>query len=126
MVKGKHLSQDEYDDDIDDNVDDKDEIEVEEEDFSNEDDKRQTSTVEDDDTDPWAKLREESVNDLNTAWEEQVAQYTMQGLLKNDAEHQASSLLLPAYRRRPRNLYLDYLKWHQVLKTDPVHCLCTA
>lgn len=115
MVKGKHLSQDEYDDDIDDNVDDKDEIEVEEEDCSDEDDKRKTSTVENDDTDPWDKLCEESVNDLNTAWEEQVAQYTMQGFLKNDAEHQASSLLLPAYRRRPRNLYLDYLKWHKVL-----------
>ena len=137
------LSQDEYDDNVYDDVDkdeteveeedfsDKDdqsmtstaidETEAEEEDFSDEDDKSTTSTIEDNDTDPWDKLREESVNDLNTAWEEQVEQYTTQGLLKNDAEHRASNLLLPAYRKRLRVLYLDYLKWYQVLKTDPVH-----
>ena len=136
-------SQDEYDDDVYDDVDkdeteveeedfsDKDnqsmtsavndETEAEEEDFSDEDDKSTTSTVEDNDIDPWDKLREETVNDLNTALEEQVEQYTMQGLLKNDAEHRASSLLLPVYRKRLRVLYLDYLKWHEVLKTDPVH-----
>ena len=100
-------SQDKYDDDVYDDVDkdeteveeedfsDKDnqsmtsavndETEAEEEDFSDEDDKSTTSTVEDNDIDPWDKLREETVNDLNTAWEEQVEQYTMQGLLKNDA-----------------------------------------
>ena len=61
------------------------------------------------------------MNDLNTAWEEQVEQYTMQDMLRNAAEHRASSLLIPAYRKRLRILYLDYLKWHQVLKTDPVH-----
>ena len=142
-IQEDNLSQDEYDDDAYDDVDKdeteveeedfsdkdnksttsvvKDETEAEEEDFSDEDDKSTTSTVEDNDTDPWDKLREESVNDLNTAEEEQVEQYTMQGLLKNDAEHRASSLLLPAYRKRLRILYLDYLKWHQVLKTDPVH-----
>ena len=64
-----------------------DETDAEETDFSEEDDKITISTVEDNDTDPWEKLREESVNDLNTAWEEQVDQYTMQGLFKNDAEH---------------------------------------
>ena len=63
-------SQDEYDDDIDDNVDDQDGMEDEEEDFSDEDDQSITSAVEDDDTDPWDKLREEAVNDLNTVWEE--------------------------------------------------------
>ena len=130
-------SQDEYDDDVYHDVDkdeteveeedfsDKDnqsmtsvvndETEAEEEDFSDEDDKSTTSTVEDNNTDP------DTVNNLNTAWEEQVKQYTMQGLLKNDAEHRASSLLLPAYRKRLRVLYLDYLKWHQGLKTYSVH-----
>lgn len=78
-------------------------MEVEEEDFSDNDDKSTTSAVKDDDTDPWDKLRKEAVNDLNTAWEEQVEQYTMQGLQKNDAEHRASSALLPAYRKRLQN-----------------------
>ena len=142
QLHGDSLSQDEYDDDVYENVDkgeteveedfsDKDnqsmtssvvdETEAEETDVSDEDDKTVISTVEDNDTDPWEKLREESVSDLNTTWEEQVEQYTMQGLLKNDAEHRASSLLLPAYRKRLRVLYLDNLKWHQALKTDPVH-----
>ena len=98
-----------------------DETQAEEEDFSDEDDKSTTSTIDDNDTDPWHKLREESVNDLNPAWEEQVEQYITQGLLKNEAERRASNHLLPAYRKRLRVLYLDYLKWHQVLKTDPVH-----
>ena len=112
-------TQDEYDDDVDDNVDDQDEMEDEEEEFSDEEDS--TSAVEDDDTDPWDKLREEAVNDLNTVWEEQVEQYITQGLQKNDAELQASSLLLPAYRKRLRIFYLQYLKWYHALKTDPVH-----
>ena len=97
-------TQDEYDDDVDDdvddNVDDQDEMEDEEEELSDEEDQSSTSAVEDDDTDPWDKLREEAVNDLNTVWEEQVEQYITQGLQKDDAELQASSLLLPAYRKR--------------------------
>ena len=112
-------TQDDYDDDVDDNVDDQDEIEDEEEEFSDEEDS--TSAVEDENTDPWDKLREEAVNDLNTAWEEQVEQYITQGLQKDDAELQASSLLLPAYRKRLRIFYLQYLKWFHALKTDPVH-----
>ena len=114
-------TQDEYDDDVDDNVDDQDEMVDEEEEFSDEEDQSTTGAVEDDDTDPWDKLREEAVNDLNTAWEEQVEQYITQGLQKDDAELQASSLLLPAYRKRLRIFYLQYLKWYHVLKTDPVH-----
>ena len=112
-------TQDDYDDNVDDNVDDQDEMEDEEEEFSDEEDS--TSAVEDDDTDPWDKLREEAVNDLNAAWEEQVEQYITQGLQKEDAELQASSLLLPAYRKRLRIFYLQYLKWFHALKTDPVH-----
>ena len=96
-------------------------MEDEEKDFSDEDDQRTTSAVEDDDTDTWDKLREEAVNDLNTAWEEQVEQYITQRLQKDDAELQASTLLLPAYRRRLRIFYLQYLKWYHALKTDPVH-----
>ena len=112
-------TQDDYNDNVDDNVDDQDEMEDEEEEFSDEEDS--TSAVEDDDTDPWDKLREEAVNDLNAAWEEQVEQYITQGLQKDDAELQASSLLLPAYRKRLRIFYLQYLKWFHALKTDPVH-----
>ena len=114
-------TQDEYDDDVDENVDDQDEMEDDEEDFSDEDDQSTTSAVEDDDTDPWDKLREEAVNDLNTVWEEQVEQYITQGLQKDDAELQATTQLLPAYRKRLRTFYLQSLKWYQVLKTDPVH-----
>jgi len=132
-IHEESLSQDEYDDNVD---VDKDETKVEEEDISDkddesmtcvaidktkaeeedsidEDDKSTTSTIEDNDTDPWDKVRVEPLNDLNTAWGEQVEQYTTLGLLKNDAEHRASNLLLPAYRQRLRVLYLDYLKWHQ-------------
>ena len=114
-------TQDECDYDVDDNVHDQDEIVDEEEEFSDKEDQSTTSAVEDDDTDPWDKLREEAVNDLNTAWEEQVEQYITQGLQKDDAELQASSLLLPAYRKRLRIVYLQYLKWYHALKTDPVH-----
>ena len=114
-------TQDDYDDDVDDNVDDQDEMEDEEEELSDDEDQSSTSAVEDDDTDPWDKLREEAVNDLNTVWEEQVEQYITQGLQKDDAELQASSLLLPAYRKRLRVFYLQYLKWFHALKTDPVH-----
>jgi len=104
-----NLSQDEYDDNVYDDVD-KDETEVEEEDFSDkkdesmtsatidereaeeedcsdEDDKSTTCTIEDNDTDPWEKLRVESLIDLNMAWEEQVEQYTTQGLLNNGPIH---------------------------------------
>ena len=114
-------TQDDYDDEVDDNVDDQDEMEDKEEEFSDEEDQSTTSAVEDDDTDPWDKLREEAVNDLNTAWEEQVEQYTTHGLQKDDAELQASSLLFPAYRKRLRIFYLQYLKWYHALKTDSVH-----
>ena len=60
-------------------------------------------------------------NDLNTSREEQVDPYIAQGLSKEEAEFQASILLLSAYRKRLRILYLQYLKWYRVLKTDHVH-----
>ena len=100
----------------DENTDD--ESENEEDDRSDEDN---DSTTTDDDTDPWDELSEEAIIDLNSSWEEQVEQYITQGLSKEDAEFQTSTLLLPAYRKRLRFLYLHYLKWYRVLKTDPVH-----
>ena len=109
----------EYDED-DENTDD--ESEKEEEDRSDED--NESTTTDDnknDDIDPWDKLREEAIIDLNSSWEEQVEQYITQGLSKEDAEFQTSTLLLPTYRKRLRFLYLHYLKWYRVLKTDPVH-----
>ena len=114
-------TQDEYDDDIDGNVDGQNEMEDEEEDFSDEDGQSTTSAVEDDETDPWDKLREEAVNDLNTVWEEQIQQYITQDLQKNDAELQETTLLLTVYRNRLPTFYLHSLKWYHVPKTDPVH-----
>ena len=44
-----------------------------------------------------------------------------QCLLKDDAQAQASNLLLPVYRKKLRHLYLHYLRWYRNLKTDAVH-----
>ena len=46
------------------------------------------------------KLREEVINDLYSAWEEQVQENLRQGLQNDDAEVQASNRLLPVYRRK--------------------------
>ena len=44
------------------------------------------SDTENDEVDPWDKLREEAINDLNSAWEEEVQENLRQGLQKDDAE----------------------------------------
>ena len=75
----------------------------------------------DDEVDPWDKLSEEVINDLNSAWEEQVRENLRQGLQKDDAEIQASNRLLPDYRKKLWHLHLQYLSWYYDLKTDPVH-----
>ncbi|KAL9962342.1 hypothetical protein ACROYT_G031436 [Oculina patagonica] len=127
---GNNLSQDdeepeeeyhEVDDDIDGKSENEDGDEEEEEDHSDEDNESTTANDENDDIDPWDKLREESIIDLKSSLVEQVEQYLTQGLSKEDAKFQASTLLLPAYRKRLRLLYLHYLKWYRVLKTDPTH-----
>ena len=79
------------------------------------------SDTENDEVDPWNKLREEAINDLNSAWEEEVQENLRQGLIKDDAETQASHRLLPVNRKKLRHLYLQYLRWYHDLKTDPVH-----
>ncbi|XP_015753238.1 PREDICTED: tumor rejection antigen P815A-like [Acropora digitifera] len=79
------------------------------------------SDTENDEVDPWNKLREEAINDLNSAWEEEVQENLRQGLIKDDAEIQASLRLLPVYRKKLRHLHLQYLRWYHDLKTDPVH-----
>ena len=108
-----------------DDIDDKDESDEEDDDENDKgDDKEDESTdsdSEDAGSDPWDKLRGEAIRDLNSVWEEQVEEYMVQGFRKQDAEAQASNLLLPAYRKRLRTLYLHYLKWNCDLKTDPVH-----
>ncbi|XP_044168193.1 nonsense-mediated mRNA decay protein 2-like [Acropora millepora] len=79
------------------------------------------SDTENDEVNPWDKLREEAINDLNSAWEEEVQENLHQGLQKDDAEIQASHRLLPVYRKKLRHLYLQHLRWYHDLKTDPVH-----
>ena len=112
--------EDEYDDA--DDIDDKDESGEEDNDTEDDDgDESTDSDNKDDDSDPWGKLREEAVRDLNSVWEERVEELMMQGLPNEDAEARASNLLLPAYQKRLRTLYLHYLKWYCDLKTDPVH-----
>ena len=102
-------------------ADDHDEDE-EESDGGEETDNGETgSDTENDEVDPWNKLREEAINDLNSAWEEEVQENLRQGLQKDDAEIQASYRLLPVYRKKLRHLYLQYLRWYHDLKTDPVH-----
>ena len=107
--------EDEYDDA--DDIDDKDESDEEDNDTEDDDEDESTDSAnEDDDIDPWDKLREEAVRDLNSVWEERVEELMMQGLPKEE-----SNLHLPAYQKRLRTLYLHYLKWYCDLKTDPVH-----
>ena len=79
------------------------------------------SDTENDEVDPWDKLREEVINDLNSAQEEQVQENLRPGLPKDNAQIQASNRLLPVYRKKLRHLYLQYLRWYHDLKTDPVH-----
>ena len=79
------------------------------------------SDTENDEVETWNKLREEAINDLYSAWEEEVQENLCQGLQKDDAEIQASHRLLPVYRKKLRHLYLQYLRWYHDLKTDPVH-----
>ena len=79
------------------------------------------SDTENDEVDPWDKPREEAINDLNSAWEEEEQENLRRGLQKDDAEIQASHRLLPVYRKKLRHLYLQYVRWYHDLKTDPVH-----
>ncbi|XP_068675530.1 protein SDA1 homolog [Montipora foliosa] len=79
------------------------------------------SGTENEENDPWDKLREEVISDLNSAWEGQVQENLRQGLPKDDAQVQAANHLLPVYRKKLRHLYLQYVRWYHDLKTDPVH-----
>ncbi|XP_044170112.1 secreted acidic protein 1B-like [Acropora millepora] len=102
---------------VDDHDDDEEEGDGEEETDNGE----TGSDTENDEVDPWDKLREEAIIDLNSAWEEEVQENLRQGLQKGDAEIQASHRLLPVYRKKLRHLYLQYVRWYHDLKTDPVH-----
>ena len=104
-------------DEADDHDDDEEEVDGEEETGNGE----TGSDTENDEVGPRDKLREEVINDLNSAWEEQVQENLRQGLQKDDAEIQASNRMLPVYRKKLRHLYLQYLRWYHDLKTDPVH-----
>ena len=65
-------------DEADDHDDDK-----EEGDDGEETDKGETgSDTENDEVDPWDKIREEAINDLNSAWEEEVQENLRRGLQK--------------------------------------------
>ena len=65
------------------------------------------SDTENDEVNPWNKLREEAINDLNSAWEEEVHENLRQGLQKDDAEIQASHRPLPVYRKKLRHLFYN-------------------
>ena len=73
------------------------------------------SDTENDEVDTWNKLRAEAINDLNSAWEEEVQENLRRGLQKGDAGIQASHCLLPVYRKKLRHLYLQYRRWYHDL-----------
>ena len=93
-----------------DEADDHDDDEEEGDDGEETDNGETGSDTENDEVDPWDKLREEAINDLNSAWEEEVQENLRQGLEKDDAEIQASHPLLPVYRKKLRHLYLQYVR----------------
>ena len=120
----KYHEDDDEDDNLNEDGDEADDHNDDEEegDGEEETDNGETGTdTENDEVDPWDKLSEEVINDLNSAWEEQVRENLRQGLQKDDAEIQASNRLLPDYHKKLRHLYLQYLSWYYDLKTDPVH-----
>lgn len=101
---------DDDDHEDDDEVDDKDEGDDEEE----TDDGDTESDTENEEVDPWDKLREEVISDLVSAWEEQVQENLHNGLPKDDAQVEGSKRLLPVYRRKLRELYLHDLRWSRL------------
>ena len=75
----------------------------------------------DSEANPWEKLIEEVVNDLNSHWEEQITIHMYQGASRERAEAETFNALLPAFRKRLRYVYLDHLKWFHSLKMDSIH-----
>lgn len=73
---------------------------------TDDDDKNTEGDIENNDVNPWYKLREEVIDDLNSAWEERVEKRLHQVLQKDNTQAQASDCLLPVYRKRLRHLYL--------------------
>ena len=112
---------DEAEDDEVGDDDDEDDDEDEDDGVEETDDGDIESGTENEEVDPWDKLREEVISDLNSAWEGQVQENLHQGLPKDDAQVQAANHLLPVYRKKLRHLYLQYVRWYHDLKTDPVH-----
>ena len=53
------------------------------------DEENTNGDTDNEDFEPWNKLREEVINDLNPFWEEQVEEDLRQGLPKDDAQVQA-------------------------------------
>ena len=98
-MKKKNLIED--GDEADDHRDDE-----EEGDGGEETDNSETSSdTENNEIDPCNKLREEAINYLNSACEEEVQENLRQGLQKDDAEIQASHRLLPVYRKKLRHIF---------------------
>lgn len=53
------------------------------------DEENTNGDTDNEDFEPWNKLREEVINDLNPFWEEQVEENLRQGLPKDDVQAQA-------------------------------------
>lgn len=62
---------------------------------TNDDDKNTEGDIENNDVNPWYKLRAEVIDDLNSACEERVEKRLHQGLQKDDTQAQASASCLP-------------------------------
>ncbi|XP_068723456.1 uncharacterized protein [Montipora capricornis] len=113
---GDEAKEDEVGDD-----DDEDDDEDEDDGGEETDDDDTESCTENEEVDPWDKLREEVISDLTSAWEGQVQENLRQGLPRHEAQIQAANHLLSVYRKKLRHVYLQYVRWYHHLKTDPMH-----
>ena len=81
-----------------------------------------SSEVDDEyESDPWASLKAEAVQQSLSEFEELTQNFTAEVFDKNEAKDKAYLLIVPKLRKDLQNIYLERVLWIRQIKRDPVH-----
>jgi hypothetical protein len=71
-------------------------------------------------SDPWAPLKAEAIQQSLSEFEELTQNFTAKGFDENEAKDKGYLLILPKHRKDLQNIYLERLLWIRQLRRDPL------
>ena len=80
-----------------------------------------TENSSDEEIDPWTTLINDAASKVREQYDDILHALLMEGHDESEAKEEAFAQILPAFRKKLADVYMDNLTWMKTMKKDPIH-----